>query len=118
MSASGYTFFNKYTVVNDTITEGYSCQTFGISGFEPVCLKMSTDGSTYGNDTTGNVGILKALQSNSTFTGSCAFSSGFSLCDAGDLYVSAFSYGGVIAYDSNVHANCNATNAGSAYCYE
>ena len=127
MSASGYTFFNMYTVENDILTEGYSCQTFGISGFEPVCLKMSTDGSGYGYDEegnhTGNAGILNALNSNTTFTGnnpagSCSLGSSYSSCDAGNLNVGAASFGGVDAGDGSSSAFCNINNNGIAYCYE
>ena len=127
MSASGYTFFNKYTVVNDTITEGYSCQTFGISGFEPVCLKMSTDGSGNGYDEegnhTGNAGILKTLQSNSTFTGnnpagSCDFTSNYSHCDAGNLGVNTYRSGNVMAIANSTLARCRVYNDGSALCTE
>ena len=127
MSASGYTFFNKYTVVNDAITEGYSCQTFGISGFEPVCLKMSTDGSGYGYDAggnhTGNAGILNALNSNTTFTGnnpagSCSLGSSNSSCSAGNLSVSAFSIGHVSAIDNSTYASCGVDSYGNANCIE
>ena len=127
MNASGYTLFNKYTVENDILTEGYSCQTFGISGFEPVCLKMSTDGSEYGYDAggnhTGNAGILNALNSNTTFTGnnpagSCYFVSGNSCCQANDLYLYAFSTGKVNAGGYNTYAGCYVYNGGDAYCSE
>ena len=130
MSASGYTFFNKYTVVNDAITEGYSCQTFDISGFEPVCLKMSTDGSGYGYDAggnhTGNAGILNALNSNTVFTGnnpagSCYFDSDTSLCGAGelyDLYVSADADGYVSAGKGSTNAECFVYYDGDANCGE
>ena len=121
MSASGYPFFNKYTVENDTITEGYACQTFGISGLEPVCLKMSTDGSTYGDDTTGNKGVLKALQSNPTFTGNnpagtCNFLSYQSNCGVYAVVINADSGGSVYASDQGASAICNIPNAGVAYC--
>ena len=126
MSASGYTFFNMYTVENDILTEGYSCQTFGISGFEPVCLKMSTDGSGYGYDAggnhTGNAGILNALNSNTTFTGnnpagSCSFGSDYSSCFAGDLSVYAGSDGNVSADDISTGAYCYVSHGGGAYCF-
>ena len=120
MSASGYTFFNKYTVVNDTITEGYTCQTFGISGLEPVCLKMSTDGSEYGYDAggnhTGNAGILKALQSNSKFTGSCNFQSSGLSCTFDDQELYAYSNGQVLAYDDGPGKRCDVGNNGYASC--
>ena len=127
MSASGYTFFNMYTVENDILTEGYSCQTFGITGFEPVCLKMSTDGSGYGYDAggnhTGNAGILNALNSNTTFTGnnpagSCTLDSEHSSCKAGDLNVYAYDYGYVRASDSSASAHCDVRGNGGAYCGE
>ena len=126
MNASGYAFFNKYTVVDDIITEGYSCQTFGISGFEPVCLKYSSDGSEYGYDAggnhTGNAGILNTLNSNTTFTGnnpagSCSFGSGSSYCRAGYLDLLAYSVGTVHAYDRSEHATCS-VGGGSPYCFE
>ena len=118
MSASGYTFFNKYTVVNDTITEGYTCQTFGISGLEPVCLKMSTDGSGYdaGGNHTGNVGILKALQSNSKFTGSCSLDS-YSCCSTSDLSIQAYSDGGVDSGGVSAYCDVDSRN-GAAGCHE
>ena len=127
MSASGYTFFNKYTVVNDTITEGYACQTFGISGLTPVCLKMSTDGSTYGYDTngnhTGNAGKLKALESNSTFTGndpqgSCNVNAFDSPCRVGALGLHANSLGYVRAGDDDSGAFCAVYSNGNANCRE
>ena len=127
MSASGYTFFNKYTVENDVLTEGYSCQTFGITGFEPVCLKMSTDGSGYGYDAggnhTGNAGILNALNSNTAFTGnnpagSCSLGSTSSDCNVGDLRLYAFSNGSVRAFRSGAYASCDVDNYGPAECYE
>ena len=126
MSASGYTFFNKYTVENDVLIEGYSCQTFGISGFEPVCLKMSTDGSEYGYDAggnhTGNAGILNALNSNTAFTGnnpagSCSLGSSYSGCGAGNLHVDANSDGYVTAYDNSAYAGCYVYEDGYANCY-
>ena len=126
MSASGYTFFNKYTIENDIITEGYSCQTFGISGFEPVCLKYSSDGSEYGYDTggnhTGNAGILNTLNSNTTFTGnnpagSCGFGSFSSSCDAGDLGLYAGSDGIVSASGGGAGAYCS-IDGGDASCAE
>ena len=117
MSASGYPYFNKYTIVNDIITEGYSCQTFGISEFEPECLKMSTDGSTYGNETTGNIGILKALSTNDKFTGSCYLSSGGSSCNVGSLYLGADSDGSVNANgNSSTDAHCSIRYNGAAKC--
>ena len=120
MSASGYPFFNKYTVENDTITEGYVCQTFGISGLEPVCLKMCTDGSEYGYDAggnhSGNAGILKALQSNSKFTGSCYFDARNSGCNAAGLDVAADSDGDVYSFDGS--AGCIVDHDGTATCYE
>ena len=125
MSASGYTFFNMYTVENDILTEGYSCQTFGISGFEPVCLKMSTDGSGYGYDAggnhTGNAGILNALNSNTAFTGnnpagSCGLGWYDSYCGAGYLDVYADSSGYVSADDNSTHASCYVGTDGSAGC--
>ena len=120
MSASGYTFFNKYTVVEDIITEGYSCHTFGIIGLEPVCVKNSSDGSTYGDNTTGNKGILKSLSTNSTFTsnnpvGSCFFSSDSSDCYVGSQQLEADEFGYVDA--SNIHNHCLG-DGGSLYCVE
>ncbi|MBR3230166.1 MAG: hypothetical protein IKF91_05020, partial [Bacilli bacterium] len=125
MSASGYAFFNKYTIENDIITEGYSCQTFGISGFEPVCIKYSSDGSEYGYDEggnhTGNAGILNTLNSNTTFTGnnlagSCTLDSDSSYCIAGYLKLNAYSggYGG--ASDTSTYAYCDVNPGGSADC--
>ena len=88
MSASNYTFFYKYIVENGTLSEEYLCQTFGISGFDPVCLKMSLDGSSYGDDTTGNKGILKTLEGNQAFINSggfCSFSNDSASC-SNDYY--------------------------------
>ena len=128
MSASGYAFFNKYTIENDIITEGYSCQTFGISGFEPVCLKYSSDGSEYGYDAggnhTGNVGILNTLYSNTTFTGnnpagSCRGGSAGLGCDAGGLYLNAYSVGNVSAGDDVIVARADCyVGGGGAYCLQ
>ncbi len=121
---TGSTIYNKYTVENDTITEGYACQTFGILS-RAECIKMSTDGSEYGYDAggnhTGNAGILKALQSNSTFTGasgSCDFYSNYSYCYVGDLGLDAYSYGNVHASDYDTYANCYVSTGGDASCYE
>ena len=123
MSASGYSHFNKYTVVNDIITEGYTCQTFGISGFTPVCLKMSIDGSEYGYDTngnhTGNAGILKDLDDNNTsFTGSCGFNANTSGCSVGDLDLSAYAAGDVSADNAAFGAHCGVSYRFGARCYE
>ena len=113
MNASGYTFFNKYTVENDIITGGYSCHTFGISGFEPVCLKMSNDSSEYGYDAggnhTGNAGILKALQNDSTFTnasGSCSFEATVSKCTLNNQVLIVTNYGTVNVQDLNSYTGC------------
>ena len=113
MNASGYTFFNKYTVENDIITGGYSCNTFGISGFEPVCLKMSNDSSEYGYDAggnhTGNAGILKALQNDSTFTnasGSCSFEATVSKCTLNNQVLIVTNYGTVNVQDLNSYTGC------------
>ncbi len=121
---TGSTIYNKYTVENDTITEGYACQTFGILS-RAECIKMSTDGSEYGYDAggnhTGNAGILKALQSNSTFTGasgSCSFRSSSSNCYVGDLGLSARSIGYVGAGDTGSGAGCYVYNDGGANCGE
>ena len=120
---TGSTIYNKYTVENDTITEGYACQTFGILS-RAECIKMSTDGSEYGYDAggnhTGNAGILKALQSNSTFTGasgSCNFYSGSSDCYVGDLPLHAYSDGSVSARDYGTSASCYVDDNGDADCY-
>ena len=121
---TGSTIYNKYTVENDTITEGYACQTFGILS-RAECIKMSTDGSEYGYDAggnhTGNAGILKALQSNSTFTGasgSCGFYSSTSRCGVGYLSLGAGSGGGVDANDTDTSAYCIVGDNGGASCYE
>ena len=121
---TGSTIYNKYTVENDTITEGYACQTFGILS-RAECIKMSTDGSEYGYDAggnhTGNAGILKALQSNSTFTGasgSCGFYSLYSNCNVGGLHLGADSNGSVSASDDGTSAKCRVNRNGSAYCSE
>ena len=122
MNASGYTFFNKYTVEDDVITEGYTCQTFGILGFEPICVKYNN----YGNDGTGNKGLLKSLDINTTFTGNnpagtCNFSdSNSSVCTAGNLSVTATIDGNVYSGDSNTHAGCNIYDyyGTRAFCYE
>ena len=121
---TGSTIYNKYTVENDTITEGYACQTFGILS-RAECIKMSTDGSEYGYDAggnhTGNAGILKALQSNSTFTGasgSCIFDSYISYCDVGDLRLAADSNGYVYDSGRGADAGCGVSNDGYANCYE
>ena len=120
VNASGYTFFNKYTVVNNTITEGYACQTFGISGFEPVCLKMSTDGSTFGDNNTGNRGILTALSTNSAFTGAggeCSFYSDTVDCYVGRLYLDADDTGTVYNGINRPQAYCKVYNDNYAICH-
>ena len=121
---TGSTIYNKYTVENDTITEEYACQTFGVLS-TAECLKMSTDGSEYGYDAggnhTGNAGILKALQSNSTLTGAsgfCDFRSDSSRCYVGNLHLYAYPNGRVSAYDTGTNARCSVYNSGSAYCSE
>ena len=114
MSASGYTFFNQYTVVDDVITEGYTCQTYGILE-EAVCVQGGDWSyynyeNEYGN-TPGNWAILNELNSDSTFkgaSGSCNFSIDESICIVGGLYFSASSDGSVINFD-------NGRN-GSIYC--
>ncbi|MBR2833005.1 MAG: hypothetical protein IKE75_00955, partial [Bacilli bacterium] len=126
MNASGYTLFNKYTIENDTITEEYSCQTFGISGFEPVCLKMSTDGSEYeydaGGNHTGNVGTLNALNSNTAFTsndpaGSCDFGVEFSQCRLGRRGRAAIDSSGSVNVDGYWDAEyCSVWSGGEAFC--
>ena len=123
MSASNYTIFNKYTVENGIITEGYSCQTFGITGFEPVCLKMSTDGSAYGDDSTGNKGILMALSTNGTFTGNnpvgyCNSIPYNTNCIVGNLTAYAYSSGDVRVYGDGTIAYCNVSHYGDANCTE
>ncbi len=115
LSASGYTFFNKYTVVDGTITEVYVCQTFGILS-SAVCVKQSTDGSSYNyNSLPGNWSVLNVLNSNSSFTGasgSCTSNqvSGQSIhvsrCNIGNLQLQANSAGGVLAGTTEENAKC------------
>ena len=115
MSASGYTIFNKYTVVDDVITEGYACQTFGIFS-EPLCVQGG-DASYYNDNKT----LLNELNSNSTFTGasgSCVFDSDGLGCYVGDLYLNAFSSGYVAAVDYASGVACHVFSNGNAGCEE
>ena len=115
MSASGYTFFNKYTVENDTITEGYSCQNFSFIN-EPVCLQGG-NASYYGTSTTGNRGIIEGLAS--TFRsngGSCLAVDSDGACSAGNLGVDAYSEGRVNAYQYSTFKFCSVNLNGNASC--
>ena len=78
MSASGMPFYNVYEVVNGVIIEGLTCHTFGISGFNPVCIMGSTDGSSYGSTASGNKKQLNDLLNNQAFLNS---SSGEGYCN-------------------------------------
>jgi len=124
MSASGYPFYNMYKIEGNTITEGYSCQTFGISGLE-TCVQ-GDDSSYYGDDTTGNKGILKTLSTNPLFigatptAGSCNFNSNGSNCFVGALRVTATSFGYASALDTSSGDRCDVGDSvsGLAACAE
>ena len=111
MSASGNTFFNKYTVENDIITKGYACQKFSFIN-EPVCLQGV--GTSY---YTANRGIIEGLTT--TFIsngGTCLASDDNGFCSADNMYVSANTYGSVGAYGGQAGENCYVYDYGSAYC--
>ena len=115
MIASGLTIFNKYTVVDDVITEGYACQTYGILD-EAVCVQGG-DASYYNDNKT----VLNELNNNSTFkdaSGSCTFNSSNSYCYAGTIGLNAYSDGSVRAYDPTTIASCSVNSNGNAACGE
>ena len=118
---TGSTIYNKYAVVNDTITAAYACNTFGILS-AAECVKMSTDGSAYNyNSSPGNWATLNVLSSNSTFTaasGSCGFALGESYCHVGTSYLSAKNGGDANALVASEGAHCDADHGGYAYCWE
>ena len=120
MSASGYTVFNKYTVVDDVITEGYSCTTLGILS-TPICVQGGNSEYYNYQNSPGNWSILYALKSSSAFTGaggSCHFASSNSACYVGDFTLNAFSVGHVGAGGSSAGAACNVRGNGIANCSE
>ncbi len=115
MIASGLTIFNKYTVVDDVITEGYACQTYGILE-EAVCVQGG-DASYYNDNKT----VLNELNNNSTFkdaSGHCSFSSSGSGCGFGNLSLDADSSDGVFAVDGDSYVICYVYDNGNAYCAE
>ena len=120
---SGKNFFLKYVLDGTTISEAWTCQTFGILS-EPVCIRGGTENgenpsNVYGNSTIGNWKILKDLDdNNNSFTGSCSFESVKSYCIFGDLDLTATPYGGVSAYDDDTGASCGISYGGSAICGE
>lgn len=85
-------------------------------------LKISTDDSTYGDDATGNKGILKALERNDDFieaNGTCNFDNDVLECNVGDNSLKAYADGLVSAgfYSEAVGFCHNMTTAGKANCY-
>ena len=119
MSASGYTVFNKYTVVDDVITEGYSCTTLGILS-TPICVQGGNSEYYNYQNSPGNWSILNTLNSNSVFTdagGSCSFTSSHSGCYVVDFALRADSTGYVGAYGYGANARCTVYGNGGAACY-
>ena len=95
MDASGYPFFNKYTVVGGIITEGYVCQTFDVLS-EPVCVQGGDPAYYNYQNSPGNWSVLNTLNGNEVFTdagGSCNFDAESSDCMVGGLRLSANIYG-------------------------
>lgn len=118
IKASGFPVFNKYTVVDDVITEGYTCQTFGVLS-TPVCVQGGDSKYYNYNNSTGNWSILNTLKSNNSFVGAkgyCSLNSSESSCTIGSSNISASSNGEVFAHYSNTIANCTVSR-GNISCY-
>ena len=121
---SGRDIFLKYVLNGGIISETWACTTFGISGFEPVCVRGGKDVNNTAfynyNNSPGNWKILNDLNSNTTFIGadgSCGFASDHSDCDVAHLNLGAYSNGKVTAIDYDTDAECVFSDDGSAICY-
>jgi hypothetical protein len=98
----------KHDVVNGVVTTVYLCPYYEVNGVEKTVCVKGYDPSAYGNETTGNVSILKSLEREGF---ECSFSSSESRCSgfpSGDLVVQST---GRISY--NV---CQIYPTGETFC--
>ena len=109
---AGKTYYNKFKIEDNVVTEGYSCVIF--NGTECCVRGGKKDGNSfYGDDTDGNLKDLKAIDGKNGI--SCSINSSYSSCKDGTVKLYAYPFDGVSAGAGRAH--CDVFDDGGSYCY-
>ncbi len=112
-------YYLKHDVENNIITASYACirYTDSVTNELVEACVQGGDPSYYGDDTTGNVKILKDIQTSferSLQNAYCYFSSSFSNCASDSLALGFDSDGSALADDSS--SSCDMSSVVPSYC--